>query len=216
MRQFFLGLCRMRSTRRTRRRTTRHLRRAYGRRENPSFHKSWSEASPFTGEGRSRRSRSFVGGACPIPGNSTWKEYCMFLPERVELFLSVLNKLHCGANPGTPFSLSYFADGQCDLVSIAILETIKRVGKPWNFGWVSGKVKGNPHIFLYDKDVKLYIDLTARQFFSGDDMTTIAGTEEQLRELGYEFPVDEEEFREHLPTVLKEVRAMLNTNKISV
>ncbi len=160
---------------------------------------------------RQRRSRRHVGGACSIPGNTTWKEYCTFLPERAELFLSVLNKLHCGANPGKPLNLSYFADGQCDLVSIAILETIKKLKKPWNFTWVSSKVKGNPHIFLYDKDVKLYIDLTARQFFPGED--TIAGTEEQMKTLGYEFPVDEEYFKEHLPTVIKEAHKWLETAK---
>ena len=155
--------------------------------------------------------RRTVGGeppACPIPGNTTWKEYCKFLPERANLFFSVMNKLHCSAKPGKPLNFSHFADGQCDLVSIAIIETIKKLQKPWNFRWVSSKVKGTSHIFLYDEDVKLCIDLTARQFFPGED--TIAGTEEQMKALGYEFPVDEEDFKNHLPTVVKEAHAALN------
>ncbi len=123
-----------------------------------------------------------------------------------------MNKLHCSANPGKPLNLSYFADGQCDLVSIAILETIKKLQKPWNFRWVSSKVKGTSHIFLYDMDFKLCIDLTARQFFPGED--TIAGTEEEMKALGYEFPVDEEDFKKHLPTVVKEVeKALLETDE---
>jgi hypothetical protein len=120
-----------------------------------------------------------------------------------------MNKIHCNANPGEPFRLNYFADGQCDMVTIAVLEEIKKLGKSWKFTWVSGAVNGSPHIFLYDEDFRMYIDLTARQFFSEDSMSTVAGTEEQMRALGYEFPVDEEEFREHLPTVVKEVRKML-------
>ncbi len=119
--------------------------------------------------------------------------------------------MHCGANPGAPFNLSYFADGQCDIVTIAILEEIKKLEKPWKLTWVSGAVRGNPHIFLYDMDFKLYIDLTARQFFSGEEMVTVAGTEKQLVALGYEFPVDEELFREHLPTVVEEARRLLNS-----
>jgi hypothetical protein len=116
---------------------------------------------------------------------------------------------HCSANPGTPLNLKYFADGQCDLVSVAILVKIKELQKPWDFEWVSGKVNGNPHIFLYDREWKIYIDLTARQFFSGEDMATIAGTEEQMKALGYEFPVDEEEFEDHYPNVVEEVRRMM-------
>jgi hypothetical protein len=156
-----------------------------------------------------RQSRRFVGGACPIPGNSTWKDYCNSYPDRVELFLSVLNKLHCSANPGTPLNLKYFADGQCDLVSIAIIETIEKLQKPWHFEWVSSRVNGTRHIFLYDRDVGLYIDLTARQFFSGEDMATIAGTEEQMKALGYKFPVGKEEFEEHYPTVVQELERKL-------
>jgi hypothetical protein len=116
-----------------------------------------------------------------------------------------------GKNPDVPLNLSYFADGQCDLVSIAILETIKKLGKAWNLEWIAGRVNGNPHIFLYDKDAELYVDLTARQFFSEEDMATLAGTEKQLRAIGYEFPVDEELFREHLPTVIKEVKRLSNS-----
>ncbi len=177
-------------------RYTRNARKKTTRRQRPS---------------RRRSCRRSVGGeppACPIPGNTTWKEYCRFLPERANLFFSVMNKLHCSAKPGKPLNFSYFADGQCDLVSIAILETIKKMQKPWKIRWISSKVNGTSHIFLYDMDVKLCIDLTARQFFPGED--TIAGTEEQMKALGYEFPVDEEGFKNHLPTVIEEVREALD------
>jgi hypothetical protein len=154
------------------------------------------------------------GGSCPLPGNAAWKKYCVKYQERVDFFVYVLNTLHRGKqivaeeDPAAPLNLCYFADGMCDLVSIAVLLMIERKQKPWNFTWVSGRVKGVSHIFLHDMDANIYVDLTARQFFS--DMETVAGSANELHAMGYTFPVNEVFFKEHLPTVVGEATELLD------
>lgn len=151
-----------------------------------------------------------------LHGNTAWKEYSTKYPERAEFFERVLRILHRGKqvlakeNPNEPMDLCYFADGTCDLVSIAVLQMIDREKKPWKFTWVPGRVQGTSHIFLHDTDADVYIDLTARQFFPEKEMETVAGSAEELRALGYIFPYEEHEFMRHIFTVIKEVDTMLN------